>query len=39
MELKGVEAEEALVKFWTKIYQCHGNDIEKIWNNETKERV
>ena len=37
-ELKGMQAEEALINFWTKIYQCHKNDISEVWNEVTRKQ-
>ena len=35
--LKKDEAEEEIKEFWTNIYKKHENNIEDVWNEETKK--
>ena len=36
-QLEKDEAEEEIKEFWTNIYKKHENNIEDVWNEETKK--
>ena len=37
-KLKVAEAEDALVAFWNKVYRQHENQINQVWNEETRRK-
>ena len=36
-ELSAIDAKQALIDFWTKIYQQYENNIEEVWNEEQEK--